>query len=67
MRACRGNSDNAIGRVGYFGLMQEAVTERVAYEIRHRDADGDGPILGDMEDPWSASASWSFWASFLRL
>jgi hypothetical protein len=37
-------------RVSYFGLMQEAVFERLRYE-HHNANDGAGPVIGDISYP----------------
>jgi hypothetical protein len=37
-----------INIVGYFGVMQEAVYERLLYEFSLADIYGDGPVMGDL-------------------
>jgi hypothetical protein len=56
-----------IDHVSYFGLMQEAVYERLYWEILHATR-GDGPIIGDVgRGPVDAIASPSFFFDFMEL
>lgn len=53
--------------ISYFGLMQEAVFERLQWEAL-RAAGGDGPILGDLGgDPVYALGSLHFFFNFMAL
>ncbi len=54
--------------VGFFGLIQEALYERLRYEYAHVSDDGDGPIMGDMGgDPLMRAAAWDTFVQFMEL
>lgn len=58
---------NTIHHVGYFGLMSEAVYERLAYEFRNARG-GDGPVIGDLGgDPLRLASEPSFFRDFMDL
>lgn len=53
--------------VSYFGLMQEAVYDRLHWEVLHAKG-GDGPIIGDLGgDPVNAIGSTNFFFDFMSL
>ncbi len=57
-----------IDYVGYFGLMEEAVYERLLYEYHNRTEVGDGPIIGDLGgDPIRRASSPTTWVDFMEL
>lgn len=59
--------ENTIQHVGYFGLMSEAVYERLAYEFRNARG-GDGPVIGDLGgDPLRLASEPSFFCDFMEL
>ncbi|TET39241.1 MAG: hypothetical protein E3J72_00940 [Planctomycetota bacterium] len=54
--------------VGFFGLMQQAIYERLHYEFHHADEHGDGLIIGDMgNDPFVRASSWNMFLDFMAL
>jgi hypothetical protein len=56
-----------IDHVSYFGLMQEAVLERLQWEVSHT-TEGDGPIIGDIGgDSIFALGAPSFFFDFMSL
>ncbi len=56
-----------IDHVSYFGLMQEAVFERLYWEMLHANG-GDGPVIGDVGGgPLSVIGSPSFFFDFMAL
>lgn len=59
---------NFVEFVAYFGIMQEAVYDRLRYEFHHSSESGDGPILGDLGgDPLRLSSSFTFFSDFMDL
>lgn len=53
--------------VSYFGLLQEAVCERLRWEVSHA-SDGDGPVIGDYGgDAVAALGSFPFFREFMSL
>jgi len=55
-------------RIGYFGLFQEAIYERMLYEYHHKTEFGDGPVIGDLcGDPLSRIAHWDTLFKFMEL
>jgi hypothetical protein len=56
-----------VDHVSYFGLMQEAVYERLYWEVLHAKG-GEGPIIGDIGgDPISAIGTTDFFFQFMSL
>ncbi len=59
---------NSIEFVAYFGIMQEAVYERLRFEFHNSSESGDGPVLGNLGgDPIRLSSSFSFFSDFMDL